>query len=173
VVKSLASETYEMIRSNYDQAVAVDMESSGFLFAASLWPGVESAVVRGVSDLLSDKNLERDAERQPEAARRASAFTFELLATMPRDVQFRPVTVRWQSPDGLSRDNPVRHLARTFVTPRGEPDVRKERLVGAPEDGAVGEVLNADGSIILEQLRDSDLAPFATEARQILEKLEH
>lgn len=83
VVKSLDSETYELIRSNYDQAVAVDMESSGFLFAASLRPGVESAVIRGVSDLLSDKNLERDTERQPEATRRAAAFTFELLATRP------------------------------------------------------------------------------------------
>lgn len=469
VVKSLDSKTYELIRSSYDQAIAVDMESSGFLFAASLRPGVESAVVRGVSDLLSDKNLERDAERQPEAAGRAAAFTFELLATTPHDiltirelrieptawgreaksegstpvaadddlpgdaslariavdlgeelvrildldhwsrwtesifssnspaisaefderlaealawvearvpvpgleplmdaitnlgtvlhdfrdvfhpeaepaldgrflrlrqfyrrydkpaserdrltaefgkrsllikdlaaemtravnlvddrirdlepryriargaagifagsdesfivvtyrgkerelptpypglsefqvvlpsrdgsfgpykhqepwptqildrldaalaaedlpaahaaafefaalvadvvppresirvtggprgshtVQFRPVTVRWQSPDGLRRDDPVRHLVRTFVTSRGEPDVCRERLVGAPDHGAVGEVLNADGSILLEQLRDSDLAPFAVEARRILEKLE-
>jgi nucleoside phosphorylase len=469
VVKSLDSETYELIRSNYDEAVAVDMESSGFLFAASLRAGVESAIVRGVSDLLSDKNLERDADRQPEAARRAAAFTFELLATTPRDilairyprveptswglgtesegstpaaadegpaengglariavnlgeelvaildldhwsrwtesifssnspaistefndqlaaalawaearvrvpgldplmdaitnlgtvlrdfrdvffpeaelaldgrflrlqqfyrrydkpvserdrltaefgklsllikdlaaemtravnlvedrirdlepryriargaagifagsdesfivvtyrekerelpipypglsgflevlpsrdgsfgpyqhqepwpaqvldrldtalaaedlpaaraaafefaalvadvvpprepirvtggprgshtVQFRPVTVRWQSHDGLRRGDPVRHLARTFVTSRGEPDVRRERLVGAPDDGAVGEVLNADGSTLVEQLRDSDLAPFAAEARQILKELE-
>ena len=470
VVKSLDSETYELILANYDQAVAVDMESSGFLFAASLRPHIESAVVRGVSDLLSDKDLERDAARQPEAARRAAAFAFELLARTPLDVltiqdlrveptpwgpgtgprggaaaagaderpaedsgpaqiavdlgeelasildldhwarytediffsnspavsvvfderlaealawtearipvpplealmeatanlgtvlrdfrdvfhreaeptpdgrflrlrqfyrqydkpvsererltaeygklnllikdlaaemtravnliddrvrelepryrvtrgaagifagsdesfivvaykgeerelpkpypglsefqgvlasrdgsfgpyrnhdkwpeeildqleaalaerdlpaahraafefaalvadvvpprepirvtggprgshtvQFRPVTVRWQSPDGLRRDNPVRHLARTFVTPRGEPDGRGERLVGAPDDGAVGEILDADGSAVLEPLRDSDLAPFAAEARQILNKLE-
>jgi nucleoside phosphorylase len=470
VVKSLDSETYELIRENYDQAVAVDMESSGFLFAANLRPGIESAVIRGVSDLLSDKNLERDAARQPEAARRAAAFAFELLATTPLDVlsirdlrveptpwkegvgstlgtaaagaeehpaendtlgriavelgeelatildldhwarrtehiflsnspaisvdfderlaealawtearisvpgleslmeaianlgtvlrdlrdvfhhdaeptlngrflrlrqfyraydkpvserdrltaeygklnllikdltaettravnlindrirelepryrvtrgaagilagsdesfivvtyrgeerelpdpypglsgfaavlssrdgsfgpyrhrepwpeevldqldaalaaddlaaahaatfefavlvaatmaprqtilvsgghggrhtvQVRRVTVRWRSPDGLRCDDPVLHLARTFITPRGMPDTSKERLVGTPDDGAVGEVLEADSSAVLKSLRDSDLAPFAAEARQILEQLE-
>lgn len=86
VVKSLDSATYELIRANYDQAVAVDMESSGFLLAASLRPEVESAVIRGVSDLLSDKDLERDTTRQPEAARRAAAFAFEILARTPLDV---------------------------------------------------------------------------------------
>lgn len=62
------------------------MEASGFLTATSLHQGVQSAVIRGISDLLSDKDLERDATRQPEAARRAAAFAFELLATTPRKV---------------------------------------------------------------------------------------
>jgi nucleoside phosphorylase len=87
-------------------------------------------------------------------------------------VRFRPVTVRWRSPDGLQRGGPVRHLVRTFVTPRGEVDTRRERLVGAPERGADGEVLEADASVVLEGLRDSDLGPFAAEARQILGQLQ-
>ncbi|HEY5193775.1 MAG TPA: hypothetical protein VIJ39_07895 [Solirubrobacteraceae bacterium] len=86
VVKSLDSDTYKYIRRVYDKVVAVDMEASGFLTAAGLHEGMQRLVVRGISDLLSDKSLERDSTLQPAAARRAAAFAFEVLATTPPDV---------------------------------------------------------------------------------------
>lgn len=79
VVKEKTSEIYKLLRLVYEDAVAVDMESGGFLASADEFPDVESAVVRAVSDLLDDKQPEADEQRQPRAAAHAAAFTFELV----------------------------------------------------------------------------------------------
>jgi nucleoside phosphorylase len=86
VVKSLDSVSYRHIRNMYDQVVAVDMEASGFLTAAGLHHELQHLVVRGISDLLSDKDLERDKTLQPEAAARAAAFAFAVLASTPQEM---------------------------------------------------------------------------------------
>jgi nucleoside phosphorylase len=79
VVKSKTSDVYRLLRLIYEDAVAIDMESGGFLASVDEFPDVEGAVVRGVSDLLDDKNPEADEERQPRAAAYAAAFTFALI----------------------------------------------------------------------------------------------
>jgi nucleoside phosphorylase len=83
VVASTRSATYELIRKNYGKAVAVEMEGGGFLRGTYGNRDVASLVIRGISDLLSNKT-ESDAEGwQPIAAANAAAFTFELIAQIP------------------------------------------------------------------------------------------
>ena len=86
-------------------------------------------------------------------------------------VRIRQVTVRWRSTDRRDIGEPVRHIARTYVTPRGKADARRERLVGCPRRGTIGEVMTAGGSMLMESLRDSDLQVFKKEAREVLERL--
>jgi nucleoside phosphorylase len=83
VVASTRSEAYEVIRRFYDKAVAVDMEAGGFLRGTYGNRQVASLVVRGISDLLSNKSEADGTGWQPVAAANAAAFAFELIANIP------------------------------------------------------------------------------------------
>ena len=83
VVASELSETYRLIRGAYDRAVAVEMEGAGFLRAAYGNQQVMALVVRGISDLVSDKVITDSAGWQQTAAAHAAAFAFEVLANLP------------------------------------------------------------------------------------------
>lgn len=85
VLKSLGSDTYKLVRAISSKIVAVDMEASGFLQATRLRQPTETLVVRGVSDLISDKDPDRDAKHQPRAAAAAAAFAAHVLARLPDD----------------------------------------------------------------------------------------
>ncbi|UOZ05686.1 hypothetical protein [Amycolatopsis sp. WQ 127309] len=84
VVADQRSATADFLRQHCGDAVAVEMEGHGFLYGAYVNSDVVALVVRGVSDLLSDKTGEADREWQPIASRNAAAFTFELLSRMPQ-----------------------------------------------------------------------------------------
>jgi hypothetical protein len=61
------------------------MEGHGFLQAVHANPGVDALIIRGISDHIDDKS-QADAENFQElAARRASAFAFEILAKLGED----------------------------------------------------------------------------------------
>jgi nucleoside phosphorylase/tetratricopeptide (TPR) repeat protein len=82
VVASTQSESYKLIRNSYSDALAVEMESYGFLKAAQAHSGLEALVVRGISDLIEGK---LDADRsgsQERASRHAAAFSFEVLSKL-------------------------------------------------------------------------------------------
>jgi nucleoside phosphorylase len=83
VVASDKSDTYRFIRKHYDRAVGVEMEGAGFLRAAYGNQQVEALVVRGISDLLGNKEQADRAGWQLVAAKHAAAFSFELLANLP------------------------------------------------------------------------------------------
>ena len=73
------SATAKYLRSQCGDAVAVEMEGGGFLRGAYLNRGLDTLVVRGISDLLRGKNPDNDRRWQPIAASNAAAFALAVL----------------------------------------------------------------------------------------------
>ena len=80
VVASVESEVFQFLRTNYGDAVAVEMEGFGFLDAARASQQVSALVIRGISDLIDNKAKADSAGYQEIAANHASAFAFQVLA---------------------------------------------------------------------------------------------
>ncbi|MBS1595549.1 MAG: 5'-methylthioadenosine/S-adenosylhomocysteine nucleosidase [Bacteroidetes bacterium] len=80
VLTEIRSEVYELIRSSYNDTVAIEMEGSGFYTACHANDGLQFLIVRGISDLLVNKSETDSAGYQDIAARNASAFAFEVLS---------------------------------------------------------------------------------------------
>ncbi|MEQ9235175.1 phosphorylase family protein [Coleofasciculus sp. E2-BRE-01] len=79
------SKDFKLLRERYNDAIAVEMEGFGFLKAASDHPEIKAIVIRGISDLIKDKNddtIEPEQVRQKKASHHASAFAFEILAKL-------------------------------------------------------------------------------------------
>ena len=105
VVAHDRSATAQLITSYCGDALAVDMESYGFLRGAYLNEGVATLVVRGISDLLTDKTAANDEQWQAAAARNAAAFAFEVLANTEPPAALpaeRPGATSW-----VQNNNPV------------------------------------------------------------------
>lgn len=78
VVADIRAETVRFLHQHYNDAIAVEMEGRGFLVATQQNPKVSAIVIRGISDLLSD----RSQTDQIIASRNAAAFAFEVLANL-------------------------------------------------------------------------------------------
>jgi nucleoside phosphorylase len=83
LLASQQTDTADIITQRAGDALAVEMEGFGFLHGAHFNPGISAIVVRGISDLLDDKDEANDAYWQPLAARNAAAFLFAMF----RDVR--------------------------------------------------------------------------------------
>jgi nucleoside phosphorylase len=80
VIASRRSGLCRFIRSQYSDAVAVEMEGLGFLVAAAANFEIRNLVIRGISDLV-DRKAETDAlGSQRVAAEHASDFAFQVLS---------------------------------------------------------------------------------------------
>ncbi len=88
VLASTTSETWNLIKQSYGNALAVEMEGHGFLAALHANQHVEALIVRGISDLIDGKQEADAANSQEIAARHASAFAFEVLAKLGEDREF-------------------------------------------------------------------------------------
>ncbi|MFM7449616.1 MAG: hypothetical protein ACKO24_13585, partial [Leptolyngbyaceae cyanobacterium] len=85
VVASTKSSVYKFLRQNYSDALAVEMEGYGFLEAVnSRGKPLPAIVIRGISDLIDNKNDDTNQEpediRQQKASHHASALAFQLLS---------------------------------------------------------------------------------------------
>ncbi|MGW3571833.1 phosphorylase family protein [Streptomyces sp. NPDC000941] len=90
VVAHQRSEVGRRLTAGAGDAVAVDMEGFGFLAGAYVNRQVDALVIRGISDLLADKDEAHDEHWQPVASRHAAAFAFELLRRLPAPPSARP-----------------------------------------------------------------------------------
>jgi nucleoside phosphorylase len=82
VVASTESDTYKLLSNSYSDALAVDMETYGFFYACRFYHHIDALAIRGISDLIDNKD-HTDKNNAPKlAACHASAFAFELLAKM-------------------------------------------------------------------------------------------
>jgi nucleoside phosphorylase len=82
VVASSRNTTAKVIKKNYGDTVAVEMEGRGFLEGVHINSPVQGGVVRGISDLLDGKVQADRGGSQQRAADAASAVAFEILAAV-------------------------------------------------------------------------------------------
>ena len=80
-----SSEDLRRVRTTYTDAYAVAMEDFGFATAVRAHPTVCFAVVRGISDLIENKQEADKSGSHEVAARNAAAFAIEMLAGLLRD----------------------------------------------------------------------------------------
>lgn len=80
VVASLDSSTYKLIKANFNDALAVEMEAIGALRAVRANAGLNALVIRGISDLVDNKTASDNAGSQIVASASAAAFAAELTA---------------------------------------------------------------------------------------------
>jgi nucleoside phosphorylase len=101
VVSSTRATTFNYIKRHCSDAIAVDMEGNGYLIAARPYHahGIE---VRGISDLIENKEESDAGGSQPIAAANAAAFTFEMIETLKMH-------------NGLERDTNSEDFKKKFV----------------------------------------------------------
>lgn len=95
VVASNRSTVFTYLKQFCSDAVAVDMEGNGFLIASRPYH-VHAIEVRGISDLIENKEEADASGSQPIAATNAATFTFSMIDELPKTV---PITSRLTSLD--------------------------------------------------------------------------
>jgi predicted ATP-binding protein involved in virulence/nucleoside phosphorylase len=81
IIASTQSDIFRFLRSNYGDAIAVEMEGMGFLSAAQAHANVSAIVIRGISDLIDNAKTDKLSYHEI-AARNASAFAFEIISKL-------------------------------------------------------------------------------------------
>jgi nucleoside phosphorylase len=79
VVGSFDSELYRFLQKECSHALAVEMEGLGFLEACRPYPLIKSLLIRGISDLINEKENSDSKGSQPYAAKNATEFLFGLI----------------------------------------------------------------------------------------------
>jgi nucleoside phosphorylase len=111
VVASTRSATYDLIKKQYGDTLAVEMEGRGTLHAAHSNDDVDTLIVRGISDCIDNKTEADERGGQVAAAHHAAVFAAHVLAqtVTPRDPNAVPRSPR-------DRDAPPRPNLKVSVT---------------------------------------------------------
>lgn len=129
VLSSIDSEIWKLLKKNYSDALAVEMEGFGALVATHVNWGVEAIVIRGISDTIVNKSDLDKEGFQYVAACHASAFAFEMLA--------RLVTAQKDAEGAISSQPPKNRSHLTSITEeRGKNTVIVNGSIG--KGSAVG-----------------------------------
>ncbi|MEV0073342.1 5'-methylthioadenosine/S-adenosylhomocysteine nucleosidase [Amycolatopsis sp. NPDC050768] len=112
VLDSRLSDVAELLRKNYNDAVAVEMESAGLALAGHLNENIPAVTIRGISDHAGGEKELTDGEGwQGPASRNAAAFAVALAAALDdgRDGEGRakedPAVPPSSGPTMIARDN--------------------------------------------------------------------
>jgi adenosylhomocysteine nucleosidase len=76
---AITSELHQFLKVHCNHALAVEMEGFGFLEACRQHHAVHGLLVRGISDLVDNKNNTEELGSQPYASANAAAFTIALI----------------------------------------------------------------------------------------------
>jgi len=76
---STKSELHAFLKQNCSHALAIEMEGLGFLESCRAYPQIQSLLIRGISDLVEDKEGSDSKGSQKYASKNAAAFLFGLL----------------------------------------------------------------------------------------------
>jgi nucleoside phosphorylase/tetratricopeptide (TPR) repeat protein len=82
VIASARSDLGQLLRSVYNDTLALEMEAGGVLKAIHANGNIPALVIRGISDLLDNKAAADASGSQERAAQHVSAFAFEVLARL-------------------------------------------------------------------------------------------
>ncbi len=98
------SNVLQFLRSTYEDVVAVEMEGFRYLEAGRANPQIPTMVIRGISNLINNKD-KLDASRmeyQQLAAKHASAFAFEILAKLQLSNLSNDKAIKYQTSQKLA-----------------------------------------------------------------------
>jgi len=171
VIASKQSDIFRFLRTNYNDAIAVEMEGFGFLSAAFAHPNIQAIVIRGISDLIEGKNddsQEPEEVRQDKAAHHASAFAFEILAKFSIQEKGKSSSQQFTLPLHLPESNQTMNSDSTplkvFISYTHDSSEHKDRVL------EVADRLREDGiDCIIDQYEES---PFEGWQRWMLNQIE-
>lgn len=90
VLQSNTAPLAQMLRERFNDAIALEMESYAFLYAASKYPTIDTLMIRGISDRLGDK-VDANANNSRElAVTNAAVFLKYLLEKNSKWIPLRP-----------------------------------------------------------------------------------
>jgi WD40 repeat protein/nucleoside phosphorylase len=144
-VSRIKLDAHQFLKSNYGDAVALEMEGFGCIDAVVSDPKVASIVICGISDLIDEKTIEDKSESQEIAAHNASAFAFQILSKLK--VNYEQIATDNNiitSRDGLEfseSDSPIYHR---FESDSQTSEDSKQQLINNEIWGGVSRVIPSD-----------------------------
>ncbi len=121
VIASTTSAVYILLKQQFSDALAVEMESFGFFRAVHANPHVQALVVRGISDLIDAKSEADASGSQERASHHAAAFAFEVLAHLNPGTQIQKSADREQASQASEWWDRLTNIA-TQLYPPGPTD---------------------------------------------------